>query len=52
MDDVGEELARQPAIVNRLQPQHKPVWAKLTRTIEGEPYHGKMMLFGELADEG
>ena len=50
-DDVLEELARREAARDRPQPCHKHVWAEMTRTIEGEEYNGKTMLFGELAEE-
>jgi len=50
-DDVVDEIARQERAVGRPRPQHKHVWAELTRVREGEEFSGKERLFLEMALE-
>jgi hypothetical protein len=50
-DDVIDELARRERAAERPRPQHKHVWAELTRVREGEEFSGKERLFLEMALE-
>ena len=48
-DDVVDELARKECAPNRPSPQHKQVWAEMTRVQEGEACSGRERLFAEMA---
>lgn len=48
-DDVVEELAREQRAEERPVPQHKQVWAEMTRVLEGATYTGRAWLFVEMA---
>ena len=47
--DVVDELARKESATNRPSPQHKQVWAEMTRVLEGEACSGRQRLFVEMA---
>ena len=47
--DVVEELARRERAADRPVPQHKQVWAEMTRVLEGESCTGRERLFVEMA---
>ncbi len=49
VDQVVDELARKERAATRPAPQHKQVWAEMTRILEGEIYPGREWLFGEMA---
>lgn len=48
-DDVIDEVCRRQRAVDRPQPQHKQVWAEMTRTLEGDPVTGRERTFVEMA---
>jgi hypothetical protein len=48
-DDVVEEIARKERAADRPAPQHKQVWAEMTRVLEGESCLGRQRLFAEMA---
>ena len=48
-DDVLDEMARSARAKDRPQPQHKRVWAEMTRILHGEPCSGREWLFCSLA---
>ena len=48
-DDVLDEILRQERRKDRPAPQHKRVWAEMTRVLEGEPCTGRERLFIEMA---
>jgi hypothetical protein len=48
-DDVVEELDRRQRAADRPVPQHKQVWAEMTRVAEGEACTGRERLFVEMA---
>jgi hypothetical protein len=48
-DDVIDELARKECATQRPSPQHKQVWAEMTRVLEGESCSGRQRLFIEMA---
>ena len=49
-NDVLDEMARRSRAEARPRPQHKRVWAEMTRVLEGEPCTGEL-LFCNLAVE-
>jgi hypothetical protein len=50
-DDVLDEMARRKRTKELPRPQHKRVWAEMTRIVEGEPLSGREWLFTGLAVE-
>jgi len=50
-DEVLDDMARRARNEDRPQPQHKRVWAEMTRILEGEPVSGREWLFCSLAVE-
>jgi hypothetical protein len=50
-NDVLDEMARRSRAEARPRPQHKRVWAEMTRVLEGEPCTGRELLFCNLAVE-
>lgn len=50
-DQVLDEMARRERSKERPRPQHKRVWAEMTRILEGEPVGGREWLFCSLALE-
>ena len=50
-DQVLDEMARRARTKDRPRPQHKRVWAEMTRIVEGEPLSGREWLFAGLAVE-
>jgi len=50
-DQVLDEMARRERTKERPRPQHKRVWAEMTRILEGEPVSGREWLFCSLALE-
>ena len=48
-DEVVDELARKERAADRPAPQHKQVWAEMTRVVEGESCTGRERLFVEMA---
>jgi hypothetical protein len=48
-DDVIDEVTRQERAADRPAPQHKQVWAEMTRVVEGESCSGRQRLFVEMA---
>lgn len=48
-DDVLDELARKQRAADRPAPQHKHVWAEMTRVDEGQSCTGRERLFVEMA---
>jgi hypothetical protein len=48
-DDVVDEVQRKQRAADRPQPQHKQVWAEMTRVAEGEACTGRERLFVEMA---
>lgn len=48
-DDVLDEVQRRERRKDRPVPQHKRVWAEMTRMQEGETCSGRVQLFAELA---
>jgi hypothetical protein len=55
VEDILDELLRKERVKDRPRPQHKHVWAEMTRPSdrlpEGIPLHGPSYLFAELAVE-
>jgi hypothetical protein len=47
--DVLDELARKQRAADRPQPQHKQLWAEMTRVLQGEACSGRERLFVEMA---
>jgi hypothetical protein len=47
--EVVDELARKERAADRPRPQHKQVWAEMTRVAEGESCTGRERLFIEMA---
>jgi hypothetical protein len=47
-DDVLDELQRRQRQKDRPAPQHKQVWAEMTRVLEGESCSGRERLFAEM----
>ncbi len=51
-EDIIDEVLRDKKAKQRPEPQHKPVWAEMTREVEGEPpVTAKEGLFCRLTDE-
>lgn len=50
-EQVLDEMARRARTKERPRPQHKRVWAEMTRITEGEPVSGREWLFCSLAWE-
>jgi hypothetical protein len=50
-DEVLDDMARLARTKERPRPQHKRVWAEMTRILEGEPVSGREWLFCSLAVE-
>lgn len=51
-DDIVDEVLRHEKAEQRPRPQHKHVWAEMTREVEGQPsVTAKEALFCHLADE-
>ena len=50
-DEVLDDMARRARTKQRPRPQHKRVWAEVTRILEGEPVSGREWLFCSLAVE-
>lgn len=50
-DEVLDDMARRARTKNRPRPQHKRVWAEMTRILEGEAVSGREWLFCSLAVE-
>ncbi len=50
-NEVLDEMARRARAIDRPQPQHKRVWAEMTRILDGEPCSGREWLFCNLARE-
>lgn len=48
-DDVVDEVCRKQRAAERPKPQHKQVWAEMTRAVEGESCTGRERTFAELA---
>ncbi|HEX4150117.1 MAG TPA: ISKra4 family transposase, partial [Pirellulales bacterium] len=48
-DEVLDEVARRERAAHRPAPQHKQVWAEMTRVAEGESCTGRERLFIEMA---
>ena len=48
-EDVLDELARNERAADRPAPQHKQVWAEMTRVAEGQSCSGRERLFIEMA---
>jgi hypothetical protein len=48
-DDVLDEVQRHERRKDRPAPQHKRVWAEMTRVQQGESCSGRVQLFAELA---
>jgi len=48
-DDIVDELARKERVADRPAPQHKQVWAEMTRVLDGESCTGRERLFIEMA---
>lgn len=48
-DEVLDELARKERAAERPVPQHKQVWAEMTRVVEGQSVTGRRRLFVEMA---
>lgn len=48
-DDVVDEVCRKQRAEDRPRPQHKQVWAEMTRTLEGEGGTGRERAFIEMA---
>lgn len=49
VDDVVEEVCRHERAADRPRPQHKQVWAEMTRTGEGETATGRERAFVKMA---
>lgn len=50
-DEVLDEVLRHERARDRPKPQHKRVWAEMTRTDRGGGENGKDTLFGQLSDD-
>lgn len=50
-DDIVDEVMRDQRGTHRPKPQHKRLWAELTRAIDGEVRHAKDAVFGALSDD-
>ena len=50
-DDILDEVLRKECAKGRPEPQHKHVWAELSREIGGEEFKAKDLLFCQLHDE-
>lgn len=50
-DEVLDEVSRRQRNQSRPHPQHKRVWAEMTRLEEGERLEGRSLLFAHLAIE-
>ena len=50
-DDILNEVLRKKCAKDRPKPQHKHVWAEMTREIEAEEFKAKDLLFCQLHDE-
>jgi hypothetical protein len=50
-DDIVDEVLRKQCAKGRPRPQHKHVWAEMTREIDGEEFKAKDLLFCQLSDE-
>ena len=50
-DDILDEVLRDERAADRPLPQHKHVWAEMTRQVGGEAVHAKEALFAHLASE-
>jgi hypothetical protein len=48
-DEIVEEIARHKRTADRPTPQHKRVWAEMTRVLQGESCAGRQRLFVEMA---
>lgn len=48
-EDIVDEICRHERAADRPQPQHKQVWAEMTRTGEGEVGTGRERVFVEMA---
>lgn len=48
-DDVVDDVCRQQRASKRPQPQHKQVWAEMTRAVEGSGCTGRERTFVEMA---
>jgi hypothetical protein len=48
-DEVLDEIARRERAIDRPVPQHKRVWAEMTRVAQGESCSGRQRLFVEMA---
>jgi hypothetical protein len=48
-DEVIDEVTRKERAADRPAPQHKQVWAEMTRVVEGESCSGRQRLFVEMA---
>jgi hypothetical protein len=48
-NEVVDEVARKQRAADRPRPQHKQVWAEMTRVAEGESCTGRERLFVEMA---
>lgn len=50
-DDILDEVLRHQRAAQRPKPQHKRLWAELTREIAGERRHAKEAVFGAMSDD-
>jgi hypothetical protein len=50
-DDILDEVLRHAQARQRPKPQHKRLWAELTRPCAGEVRHAKDAVFGAMADD-
>jgi hypothetical protein len=50
-DDILDEVLRKKCAKDRPRPQHKHVWAEMTREVGGEEFKAKDLLFCQLHDE-
>jgi len=50
-DDILDEVMRHQRGTQRPTPQHKRLWAELTREIDGEVRHAKDAVFGAMSDD-
>ena len=50
-DDIIDEVLRDRKAKERPEPQHKHVWAEMTRQVGGETIHAKEALFAHLESE-
>jgi len=49
---VLDDMARRARTKQRPRPQHKRVWAEMTRILEGEPVSGRECYAAQLLDPG